>query len=199
MRMPTHKKDAKKEHPTTQEPESQVAQESVGQQPSADEIQLLEEQIQQLSAEREEAREQTLRALAELQNQQRDFQNYRRRTQQEMAVFRQLATEQLVTELLPVLDNFERTISHLDSGATVESLAAGINAVERQLRAILEAQSLRRIEAVGAAFDPELHEALGAEVTDEHPADMVVTEIEPGYKMGDKVIRPARVKVAKKP
>ena len=114
-----------------------------------------------------------------------------------MATFRVMATEQFVTELLPVLDNFERTIAHIEAGATVESLVGGIKAVEKQLRTVLESQSVRRIQSVGEPFDPELHEALGTQSGTEHPEDTVVLEIEPGYKMGEKVIRPARVKVAK--
>jgi molecular chaperone GrpE len=163
----------------------------------AEDLEALYEEIQQLTSERDEAKEQVLRTLADLQNYQKDFQNFRKRTQQEMAQFRLLATENFVIELLPVLDNFERTIAHLDAGATVESLVGGIKAVERQLRTALETQNVRRIQSLGTPFDPDVHEALGTEPSSEHPEDTVVIEIEPGYKMGEKVIRPARVKVAK--
>ena len=163
----------------------------------AEDLAALYDEIEKLTLERDEAKDQVLRTLADLQNYQRDFQNYRKRNQQEMAQFRLLATEQLVSDMLPVLDNFERTIAHVEAGATVESLVGGIKAVERQLRSVLESQNVRRIQSVGAPFDPELHEALGTETSTEHPDDTIVTEIEPGYKMGEKVIRPARVKVAK--
>jgi len=195
----SHKKEAKHQEPTIEEqPSTEVSGEELGDVVAAD-LEALYQEIQQLTSERDEAKEQVLRALADLQNYQRDFQNFRKRNQQEMATFRLMATEQFVTELLPVLDNFERTISHLDAGATVETLIGGIKAVERQLRTALETQSVRRIQSVGEPFDPELHEALGTEATDEVPEDTVTVEIEPGYKMGEKVIRPARVKVAKRP
>ena len=195
--MSSHKKEVKSHESIPEETQVQEpSAEDLGQ-VLIDDLEALNEEVQILKAERDEAKDQVLRTLADLQNFQRDFQNYRKRSQQEMALFRQMATEQFVTEMLPVLDNFERTISHLDAGATVESLVGGIKAVERQLRSALESQSVRRIVSVGEPFDPVLHEALGTEPSEEHPDDTVVIEIEPGYKMGEKVIRPARVKVAK--
>ena len=146
-------------------------------------------QINQLSVDLMEAKERELRVMAE-------FQNYRKRNQTEVALLRTLATEAFVTDLLPVLDNFERTIAHLDAGATVEALLGGIKAVERQLRSVLEGQKVSRIPAVGEPFDPSLHEAVASEES-ELPAETVIQEIQPGYRMGEKVIRPAIVKVSK--
>ena len=197
--MSSHKKETKHQEDLTEEQQSPEATEEELADVVADDLEALYQEIQQLTSERDDAKEQVLRTLADLQNYQRDFQNYRKRNQQEMALFRQMATEQFVAELLPVLDNFERTIAHVEAGATVESLVGGIKAVERQLRSALESQNVRRIESVGAPFDPELHEALGTEPSAEFPDETVVVEIEPGYKMGEKVIRPARVKVAKNP
>lgn len=148
------------------------------------------EQIEQLKAQLDEANSERLRAIA-------DFQNFRRRTQQEMATFRMLAAENLIADLLPILDNFERTVQHLQAGADPEKMLAGIHAVERQLRSVLESQNLKRIPAMGVPFDPEVHEAVALEASTEHPDDTIIAELEPGYKIGDKVIRPARVKVAK--
>ncbi len=163
----------------------------------SEELESLYKEIESLTAERDEAKDQVLRTLADLQNYQRDFQNYRKRNMQEMANLRLTATEKFVTELLPVLDNFERTIAHVEAGATVESLIGGIKAVERQLRSALDTQNVKRVQSIGQPFDPEVHEALGTEPSTEHPDETVIVEIEPGYKMGDKVIRPARVKVVK--
>ena len=191
------KEDIRDQEPLTEEEtSSEPSSEELGD-VVAEDLEALYQEIQQLTTERDEAKDQVLRTLADLQNYQRDFQNFRKRNQQEMATFRVMATEQFVTELLPVLDNFERTIAHVEAGATVESLVGGIKAVEKQLRTVLESQSVRRIQSVGEPFDPELHEALGTQSGTEHPEDTVVLEIEPGYKMGEKVIRPARVKVAK--
>jgi molecular chaperone GrpE len=115
-----------------------------------------------------------------------------------MAQFRQFAVEKFVRDLLPVLDNFERTIEHLNAGATVENILGGIGAVERQLKQALEAHSVTRIDSKGAPFDPEFHEALGTEHVEDQEENTVSTEIEPGYKMGNKVIRAARVRVVKR-
>lgn len=149
-------------------------------------------QLQQVIAERDEARDQLFRAMA-------DVQNIRKRTQQEIQAVRQTATEYLVRDLLPVLDNFERTIAAVESGATLESLIEGVRAVDRQLRSVLEAKNVTRIEANGADFDPNLHEAIATYTTDELPENTITGEIEAGYRMSDKVIRPAKVQVAKKP
>ena len=192
----SHKKEAKNTEAIVEEQAPDTTGEQLGD-VVADDLEALYKEIESLTAERNEAKEQVLRTLADLQNYQRDFQNYRRRNQQEMAQFRLIATEQFVTELLPVLDNFERTIAHVEAGATVDSLISGIKAVEKQLRSALESQSVRRIQSVGQPFDPEVHEALGTEASSEYPDETVVVEIEPGYKMGEKVIRPARVKVSK--
>jgi molecular chaperone GrpE len=74
-----------------------------------------------------------------------------------------------------------------------------LKAVDRQFRQVLESQNVSRIAAVGQQFDPEFHEALVMEPSEEHEENTVISELEPGYRMGDKVIRPARVRVAKKP
>ncbi len=171
-----------------QEPET--ASTSVEEQAVVDDIQALYDKLQELSDERDQMRDQALRTMA-------DFQNFRKRNQAEAILLKQFATESMVSALLPVLDNFDRTIAHIEAGATVESLQTGIRAVERQLRSVLESQNVYRITSIGQPFDPELHEALGTEDSDQ-PDDTITTEIAPGYKMSDRVIRPAQVKVAKK-
>jgi molecular chaperone GrpE len=149
-------------------------------------------EFQKIMQEREQLRDQLMRALA-------DFQNFRKRALHERAELEKFATANLVRDLLPVLDNFERTLLAIEQGATLESLSEGVTAVEKQLRSVLENRQVKRIESVGMPFDPELHEALGTDFTTEWDPDTVTTEIEPGYMMADRVIRPARVKVAFEP
>jgi molecular chaperone GrpE len=149
----------------------------------------LQAQIQTLSSERDQFQNQLLRTMA-------DFQNFRRRSDAENAHRGMLATEKFVTKLLPVLDNFERTLQHAEAGLSVEALVDGIRAVERQLRQVLEGQGVSRIESTGKPFDPELHEAISFESDPEKEPNTVTTELEAGYRMGDRVVRPARVKVA---
>lgn len=152
-------------------------------------LQALNQQMTRLQDELNQTKDQLLRTMA-------DFQNFRKRNQEQAVQLRQFATENLVTALLPVLDNFERTVTHIQQGATLEQAHAGVQAVERQLRSVLEGQNVRRIESVGHEFNPEVHEAIGMEPSPDHEANTVIVEVEPGYKMGERVIRPARVKVA---
>lgn len=153
-------------------------------------LQLLDDQVSKLTTEKEQIHEQLLRTMA-------DFQNFRKRTQQEQGLIRQYATESLVLTLLPVMDNFERTVRASEAGAPIESLITGVKATEKQFRFIIEQQGVTRIDSVGKPYDSDLHEALGTVDTDKYPSDTIVEEIEPGYKMGEKVIRHAKVRVAK--
>lgn len=147
-------------------------------------------QLQRLQDELNSTRDQLLRTMA-------DFQNFRKRKQEDEARIRMYATENLVTVLLPVLDNFERTVKHLQQGASVEQMVEGISAVERQLRSALESQNVKRIATIGQPFDPNVHEAIGmTEANGDFASDTVTEEYEAGYRMGERVIRPARVKVA---
>jgi molecular chaperone GrpE len=150
------------------------------------------DEMAKLVAEKEQIHDQLLRTMAE-------FQNFRKRTQQETMLLRQYATENFVTSLLPVLDNFERTVKASESGATVESIVGGVTAIEKQLRSLIESQGVSRIVSLGEAFDANLHEALAMVPNEELEPDTIVDEIEPGYKMGEKVIRPAKVRVSVKP
>ena len=142
--------------------------------------------------DRDQLRDQLMRSVA-------DFQNFRKRNEADKITARQFANERLVVDLLPVLDNFERTFAALQSGSSLESIMGGIQAVDRQLRAVLESYNVSRIPAHGLPFDPEIHEAVATDPSEEHPENTVLHELEPGYKMADKVIRPARVRVSTKP
>ena len=148
--------------------------------------------IEQLFAERTHLQEEAVRALAEAQTIQR-----RMREQHREAM--QFASEPMVHELLSVLDNFERTVAALDEGVSTAKLMKGVKAAEKQLRRALAKSEVERIKALGEKFDPEFHEALATTVSEEHDEGTVTVEIEPGYKMRGRVIRPAKVHVTKKP
>ncbi|HWD37529.1 MAG TPA: nucleotide exchange factor GrpE [Fimbriimonas sp.] len=187
--MPNDVPPTSEEIPTEAELKEQT--EEAGQLVEGD-IQKLLEKVQTLTDERDQLKDQVLRAMA-------DFQNFKRRNQQEANLFRQFATEAFVRDLLPVLDNFERSLSHLQAGASVDTVVEGVRAVERQLRKALESQKVERIDSIGKPFDPALHEALGTDEVADQPEDTVTSEIEAGYKIADRVIRPARVRVSKRP
>ncbi len=151
-----------------------------------------QEKIEALARERDELKDQLMRTLA-------DMQNLRRRHQQERDDFRRFATESLVQDIIPVLDNFDRTLAAYAGGASVEALIEGVKLVDRQLRTALESVKLKRMDVVGQPFDPEHHEAIALEASTEHEPGTVIEELSAGYKMDAKVVRPARVKVSKAP
>lgn len=128
-----------------------------------------------------------------------DAQNIVRRVRSQAEQDRKFAAEGMIREILPVLDGFERTLAMAAKGASVESLADGVRVLDKQLRKALEISGVARVTSLGAEFDPEIHEALATVENDELEADTVVDEIEAGYTMHDKVIRPARVRVTVKP
>lgn len=181
-----------KETPDAVEPEPTADASPVAEAPVPDEDrEALENKLAQLGELAEALKDENLRLRA-------DMQNMRRRHQQELERFRAYATEDLVVRLLPVLDNFERTMRSAEAGASAEALLEGARAVDRQLRSALESVKLTRIGTEGTPFDPEHHEALAADVNDEVPADTVLHVLEPGYKIADRVVRPAKVRVSKR-
>ena len=149
------------------------------------------DQVKKTVDERDEIRGQLLRTMA-------DFQNYKKRVMDEKRQIEERANERLISDLLPIVDNFERALAVAERGGTHESLLDGVKAIERQFRLVLESQKLQRIEAIGQPFDPDLHDAIGmVESSDQEPGT-VVEEIETGYRLGPKVLRPSRVRVSKK-
>lgn len=151
----------------------------------------MEEALSNLQDDLRRAEEAYLRAVA-------DLQNYRRRVSQELQREREAGKASVIEDMLPVLDNFERTLEAGKAGASLESLLEGVQLVERQLRAALERHGLRPIEAQSRPFDPELHEAVVTEPSDK--AEGTILEVlERGYLLGDRVVRPAKTKVSRGP
>lgn len=131
--------------------------------------------------------------LARLQRLQADFENFRRRTRQERDDLLRFASEDLICKLLPVLDNMERA---LVASGDQESLHKGVEMVYRQFLEVLGGQGLTPVCAVGQEFDPNLHQAVMQIPSPAHADNTVVEELQKGYQLKDKVIRPAMVKVA---
>lgn len=127
---------------------------------------------------------------------QADFDNFRRRSRAEKEDLVRYATEGLVLDLLPVIDNLERA---LQADAQAEAWRQGVELTVRQLVDVLQKHGLAPIEALGLAFNPEVHEAVMQVESAEHEEGTVVTEVRRGYKLGDKVIRPSLVQVSKRP
>jgi molecular chaperone GrpE len=135
---------------------------------------------------------------AQVQRLMAEFDNYRRRTEEERKQMVQMAQAHTLLELTPVLDNFRRATDHLPEDLKGNNWVTGVLYVEKQLDQILEQFGLQKIETVGKAFDPKLHEAISTEASDQ-PADTIIAEIEGGYLLNGLVLKPARVKVSSGP
>jgi len=140
----------------------------------------------------EQERDRHLRAAAELQN-------FKRRSTREQAERLQFANQQLIGQLLPVLDNLERVLAY-DSGTTsVEDVGKGVQLVVAELHRLLESFGLERLEAEGEPFDPSVHEAVALVEGDDAPEGTIVHVDAPGYRLHGRVLRPAKVVVARGP
>lgn len=146
-------------------------------------------ELSRLKAEAEETQQRFVRAQA-------DFDNFRRRTQKEKEELAKYASMKLVTELVPVMDNFERAMATVPEGTETESFAKGFQMILRQLETVLTNEGLTPMETVGQPFNPEFHQAIMQVESDEHEEGIVVEEVQKGYMLKDKVLRPAMVKVS---
>ncbi|MEW6208071.1 MAG: nucleotide exchange factor GrpE [Acidobacteriota bacterium] len=136
----------------------------------------------------------------QLLRRQAEFENYRKRTERDRAETYNRARADIITELLPVIDNFDRALSSLEtSSEDAAGLRHGIELIHKQFKDILTKLGLEPVEAVGRPFDPHVHEAVATELTGEHEDNTIIAEFERGYKLGDKLLRPAKVKVASTP
>jgi len=141
---------------------------------------------------REKARsEDYFNRLARLQA---DFDNYRKRVAREREDLLKYAGEQIITSLLPIMDNFERALGAKNDDPG--KLAEGVEMISRQIQDILTREGLEPIPSVGEQFNPEVHEAVMREENGDQPENTVIEEFRKGYTLKGKVIRPAMVKVA---
>jgi molecular chaperone GrpE len=124
-----------------------------------------------------------------------DFDNYRRRVERERASVAQAGKREMALSLLDVLDDFERALEHIDEAPA--SVSAGLSAIYRRLAGLLESQGVIPFESVGRPFDPALHEAVGSVESDEQESGVVLDELRRGYRWGEELLRPARVRVAR--
>ena len=145
-----------------------------------------EEACEEAAAEDEALNTKYLRLMA-------DFQNYKRRTEKEKSDIYAFANEKIVSELLNVIDNFERA---LDAGNDGDSFVEGMNLIFKQLQGVLEKAGVVEIEALGQDFDPNFHHAVLTEDSAEYESGKVTGVLQKGYLLNNKVIRPSMVKVA---
>jgi molecular chaperone GrpE len=149
------------------------------------------EQITRLVDEKNDLYDKLLRKQAE-------FENFRKRGEREMQEAYLRARADLVTDLLPIVDNFDLAMHHAEN-AGADVLHEGVQLIHKQFMDTLARFGLDAIDAGGQPFDPELHEAVATEESDEVPDHTVVYVLQRGFKLGDRMLRPARVKVAVQP
>ena len=152
------------------------------------------------AALRQELDEAKARAAEQLDGWQRavaDLANYKKRVERERAEAHQATTSAVITRLLPVLDDFDRAMKDAPTGEDVRQWVEGIALIQRKLHAIVEGVGVERIEAEGAMFDPYWHEAIMHDESENHSEGQVIEVVQQGYRLGDRVLRPALVRVAK--
>lgn len=158
----------------------------------AERIETLERELAEVTAQNEEHRYNWQRSAA-------DFSNYKRRTDEERATVGQFSNAILIGKLLGVLDDFDRALESVPAEEVTNPWVEGMEHVERKLRGVLESEGVTAIEAVGQPFDPNLHEAVVHEDTADHPDNQVIGELQRGYRLHDRVLRPSLVRVANNP
>ncbi len=145
-------------------------------------------------------KEQYDQRIAELEQQVKrvaaDFENYRRRTEEEKKELISLAQARTLMELAPVLDNFRRATEHLPEELKGNNWVVGVLYVEKQLEQIFEQFGVTKIKTVGESFDPKCHEAISTEPSATVPADCIIAEVESGYILNGVILKPAKVKVS---
>ncbi|MEO6906737.1 MAG: nucleotide exchange factor GrpE [Abditibacteriaceae bacterium] len=151
----------------------------------------LSDELAATRAELEETKDKLLRLAA-------DFENYKRQALRRESESKERAAKIILTDLLPVLDNFERAVHASSSSQDVQNLRIGVEFILQQLHEVLRSHGVEPIEATGQKFDPQLHEAQEEVLSEEHESGTVLDETQRGYRYKGQVLRPTMVKVSSK-
>ena len=179
----------------TQSPEEPVTLQT-GAEPLATATQEAYDELETLRDELKQAQAQAAEYLDGWQRARAEFANYKRRVEAERDELRRTSNTTLLLKLLPAVDDFERAFQTLPEALVDLPWVDGIRMILRKLQTILESENVTPIQAAGQPFDPLWHEAVMQEETDEHPDGYVIEEMQRGYRLGERVLRPAMVKVA---
>ncbi len=142
-----------------------------------------------LRKEKDTLQDRLLRTAAE-------FDNYRKRVDRERRELSDFVAADMLTELLPILDNLERALQ-APAGGDADAYRQGVEMIQRQMFDLLRKRGVKPIEAVGADFDPNYHQAVSHDISPDHREGEVIEELRRGYMLGERLLRPAMVKVAK--
>lgn len=152
------------------------------------ELENLEERVAELEEKNNELNDRLLRRAAE-------FENYKRRTENEKDVLFKYAAEPFILKVLPIYDDLKRSLSHIDND-NLESVRDGFKMIADKFTQVLETQGVKKIDSVGKDFNYEFHEALLQQPSEEYPENIIIEEIEPGYIYKDKVLKHSKVIVS---
>lgn len=192
LKVEINNEDVKIEASETASQETQASESTQSTEKS--EVEILKEKLSQVEQERDMFKDQLYRKAA-------DYENFRRQKEREAAAFLKFAEEGLIKKLLPTLDDLERVIKNADKFLTgnpdAKIYVDGVKLIQQKLLKTLEERGVTRIESLGKKFDVNYHEALTQQPTSNAEPETIVEEFEPGYMLHDKVIRHAKVVVAK--
>lgn len=179
------KKEKKKKEENPEEAAEEVVEVVEEEFVSAADYEALQTELEKAKAEVQSKQDELLRALAE-------FSNYKKRIERDQLLTQQMMKGDIVKRFLPILDDMLRALENAPDDPWVE----GIQLIYRKLEMILEAEGVTRMDAEGKEFDPNFHEAILQEESDEHESGTVIEVLQPGYLLGERVVRPAMVRVA---
>lgn len=157
------------------------------------------DELDRLQEELEQARSQAAEYLEGWQRAQAEFSNYKRRQEAGRAQTAMLANAMLLRKLLPVVDDFERAMATLPTSLGQLTWCEGVLLIQHKLGALLESEGVKPIRTEGQAFDPRYHEAVTYEEVSDYEEGQIIGEVQRGYTLGERVLRPALVRVAKAP
>lgn len=189
------KEDLKKEMEETQEEtQTEESKEELGEESLLksyeEEIARMQQELEEARAKSEAANDMMLRLAAEMEN-------YKKRALKEQELLKKYANQNLVKELLPVLDNLERALKSASESKDLDAFLEGVAMILKQMKTVLEKEGLVEVKAVGEVFDPNYHEAVAHVPSDEVSENIIIEELQKGYIMHDRVLRPSMVVVSK--
>ena len=182
----------KKKHKSEDEKVAEIKAEAVDEQPESGEQANVD--VEELMNRLEEAEAKVAEHLDGWQRAQADFINYKSRVQRDQELMKAVMKGDIVKKFLPVLDDLDRALQNRPSDSG--SWTSGIELIQKKLQSILESEGVTRIEAEGQAFDPNFHEAISHEPSEAVESGHVIAVVQNGYMLGERVIRPALVRVA---
>lgn len=188
------KKENKKDNNGAENPEGGKEAKGAEKAKGAEAQTPLEKEIKELSEKANKADEyydKWLRCRAELEN-------TKKRLDREKEEFLKFANEDLIIRLIPAIDNFDRALASVRHTEESDAVLEGVKLVQRELHNILKDYGVKEVKSTGEKFDPHLHEAIGVVETGDFPEDTIVEEIQKGYTLNGRLVRPAVVKVSKR-